>query len=156
MRILIVWGKTYKHSGEEHQYCYTTGFLKFVHRIINIMTLEDAFLIIVSMMRQQPRLFCLNNSSMLGDGKSNFRFEMGAFRAVLQANFPSVFKKLIDYGISVESLVYESIQSLYSDMFHTETLFRIWDQIIFYMVSDADLPATDISKENMKPRRAIW
>lgn len=153
MRILVVWGKTFQHQGKEYQFCYSTGFLKFVHRIINIMTLEDAFLIIISMMRQNPRLFCLHNSSMLGDGKSNFRFEMGAFRAILQANFPSVCKKLQDLGISVESLVYDSITSFYSDMFHSETLFRIWDQIIFYMVTDADLPLADATETQ---RKAIW
>lgn len=104
------------------------------------MTLEDAFLIIISMIRQQPRLWCINNSSMLDEGKSNFRFEMQAFRACLAANEPSVNKTLLDLGISVESLVYESISSLYCDYFHTDTLFRIWDQIIFYSVSDNDLP----------------
>lgn len=68
---------------------------------------------------------------------------MGTFRAILEANFPSVAKKLQELGISVESLVYESITSLYSDFFHSETLFRIWDQIIFYMVTDVDLPRSD-------------
>lgn len=134
LRILVVWGKTFKDNDQEYQFCYSSGFIKFVHRLINIMPMEEAFMIIICMMRQYPRMWGLSDSSMLDDGKSNYRFEMVAFRAILQANFPSVAKKLYSLGISVESLVYESIVSLYCDMFHTETLLRIWDQIIFYLV----------------------
>ena len=132
LRILIVWGKNFKHKGVDYQFSYTSGFLKLAHRLINMMSLEKAFWIVVGMVRQYPRLWCLEESTLLDDAKSLFRFELTVIRSILEANFPSVSRKLYELGISPESLVYEQITSLYSNVFHSDTLFRIWDQMIFY------------------------
>jgi hypothetical protein len=59
LRILVVWGKTFKYKGVNYQFCYPTGFLKFAHRLINLMSIEEAFWIVIGMVRQYPRLWCL-------------------------------------------------------------------------------------------------
>lgn len=35
--------------------------------------------------------------------------------------------------MSVEMLVYDSVTSFYCDQFHSDTLYRIWDLMIFYL-----------------------
>ena len=146
LRILLVWGKTFKNKGVNYQLCYPTGFLKVVHRFVNLMSMEDAFWILIGFIRQYPRLWCLQESSMLDDAKSNFRFELTAFKAILEVNFPKITEKLYQVGLAVEVLVYDSMTSLYCDYFHSDTLLRIWDQMIFYFNT------TDQSSK----RRGIW
>jgi len=146
LRVLLVWGKNFKSKGVNYQLCYPTGFLKVVHRFINLMSMEDAFWILIGFIRQYPRLWCLQESAMLDDAKSNFRFELTAFKAILEVNFPKISQKLYQVGFSVEVLVYDSMTSLYSDYFHSDTLLRIWDQMIFYF---------NTSDQSSK-RRAIW
>lgn len=80
---------------------------------------------------------------MLDDGKSNIRFELTAIKAILEVNFPNVAQKLYQLGLPVELLVYDSISSLYCDYFHSETLLRIWDLMIFYF-------------NTSERRRGIW
>lgn len=94
LRILLVWGKTFEKSKVKYQLCYPTGFLKVVHRFVNLMPIEDAFWILVGFIREFPRLWCLQESSMLDDAKSNFRFELTIFKAILKVNFPQVTQKL--------------------------------------------------------------
>lgn len=132
LRLLLVWGKTFVYKKVKYQFCYTTGFLKLAHRFINLMSVEDAFWILIGFIRQYPRLWCVQESAMLDDAKSNFRFELTCFKAILELNFPKVATKLYQLGLSVETLVYDSMTSLYSDFFHSETLLRIWDQMMFY------------------------
>lgn len=79
------------------------------------MSIEEAFWIIIGIIRQYPRLWCLQESSLLDEGKSNFRFEHIVIRAILEANFPLVAKKLYHLGLPVEVLVYESMTSLYCE-----------------------------------------
>ena len=88
LRLLQVWGKNFKHHGINYQFCYPTGFLKVVHRLVNMMSLEDAFWILIGFIRELPRMWCLSNSSLLDDGKSLFRFELSAFKAIVQVHFP--------------------------------------------------------------------
>lgn len=83
---------------------------------------------------------------MVDDAKSNFRFELTAFKAILEVNFPKITQKLYQVGLAVEVLVYESMTSLYCDYFHSDSLLRIWDQMIFYFNT------TDQSSK----RRGIW
>lgn len=83
---------------------------------------------------------------MLDDAKSNFRFEMTCFKAILETHFPEVSQKLYQVGLSVESLVYESMTSLYCNYFHSGTLLRIWDQMIFYFNTN----------DQSSKRRGIW
>ena len=115
LRILVVWGKTFKYKGVNYQFCYPTGFLKFAHRLVNLMSIEEAFWIVIGMVRQYPRLWCLQESSLLDDAKSIFRFEHTVVRAILEADFPKVAQKLYDLGLPVEILIYDSLTSLYCD-----------------------------------------
>lgn len=114
-----------------------------VHRFVNLMSMEDAFWVLIGFIRSYPRLWCLQESSMLDDGKSNIRFELTAIKAILEVNFPNVAQKLYQLGLPVELLVYDSISSLYCDYFHSETLLRIWDLMIFYF-------------NTSERRRGIW
>ena len=132
MRILLVWGKSFSIKGVKYQFTYSTGFLKVAHRFLNIMpSIEEAFWILVGIIKEYPRLWCLKESSLLDDARSNFRYEMTVMKAILNVNFPQVADKLYELGIPIESLVYDSMTSLYSDYFHSDILLRIWDQMIF-------------------------
>jgi len=59
LRVLLVWGKNFQREKINYQLCYPTGFLKVVHIFINLMSIEDAFWILVGFIRQYPRLWCL-------------------------------------------------------------------------------------------------
>ena len=69
---------------------------------------------------------------MLDDGVSNFRLEFTRLRAALAEVFPKVHDKLYQMGLAIETLVYDSVTSLYSDNFESNTLLRIWDQLFFH------------------------
>ena len=71
-------------------------------RLINLMRVEEAFWIVVGIVNQYPRLWCLAESSMLDDAKSLFRFELTSIRSILEANFPSVSRKLYELGLPIE------------------------------------------------------
>jgi hypothetical protein len=51
LRVLLVWGKNFQVKKENYQLCYPSGFLKVVHRFVNLMSLEDAFWILVGFIR---------------------------------------------------------------------------------------------------------
>jgi len=110
------------------------------------MTLEDAFWILIGFIKQFPRMWCLYDSSLLDDGKTNFRFEFTALKAIISVHFPKITQKLYEVGLPVESLVYDSITSLYSDFFHSDTLLKIWDMTIFYFNTN----------DQSSKRRGIW
>ena len=132
LRMLLIWGKKLNINGTKYQFCYTTGFLKVAHRFINLMSIEDAFWTLVGFIKQNPRLWCLQESSLLDEAKSNFRFEFIILKSILEVDFPKVTAKLYQLGLPVEVLVYDSITSLYSDFFHSDILLRIWDLLIFH------------------------
>jgi len=77
-----------------------------VHRFVNLMKIDEAFWILVGFIREFPRLWCLQESTMLDDAKSNFRFEMTVFKAIMEVNFPKVVDKLYQLGLPLEDLVY--------------------------------------------------
>jgi len=93
---------------------------------------KDAFWTLVGLIKQAPRLWGLSESSMLDEAKSNFRHEFTLFRAILAEKFPDVRDKLYQTGLAIETLVYDSVTSLYSDNFESNTLLRIWDQLFFH------------------------
>lgn len=115
------------------QFSYPTSFLRFAHRMINLMKLEDAFWIIVGLVRHYPRVWCVGQSSLLSDTKSNFRYECTVLKAAVEHQHPAVMNKLRSLGLPLETLVYSSVTSLYSDNFHSDILLRIWDLTIFYI-----------------------
>lgn len=133
LRQLLVWGKTFRKEKKAYQFCYPTGFMKFAHRLVNLMSVEEAFWIVVGLVRHYPRLWCLEESSLLGNTKTNFRFEATVVKAAVDTFFPRVAKKLRELGMPVEMLVYDSVTSFYCDQFHSDTLVRIWDMMIFYL-----------------------
>jgi hypothetical protein len=98
-----------------------------------MMSVEEAFWLIVGFVGRYPRLWCLDSSSLTGDTKRNFRFEFTVLKAAVELYYPEVDAKLKSLGLPLELLVYDSITSLYSDQFHGDTLYRIWDLMIFYM-----------------------
>jgi hypothetical protein len=102
------------------------------------MSMEDAFWILTGFIRQYPRLWCLEESSMLDDAKSNYRFELTAIKATIEVVFPSLSQKLYQLGVPAEMLIYDSVSCLYCDYFHSDTLLRIWDLMFFYFVSAAE------------------
>lgn len=94
--------------------------------------MEGAFWTLAGLIKQQPRLWGLSESSMLDDAKSNFRHEFTLLRAILAEKFRDVQDKLYQVGLAIETLVYDSMTSLYSDNFESNTLLRIWDQVFLY------------------------
>lgn len=134
------------YKGIKYQFSYTTGFLKVAHRFLVLMSVEDAFWILVGLIRHYPRLWCNEKSSLVDEGKSNFRFELLCLKSIIHVNYPSVASKLHELGLPIEALVYDSITSLYSDYFFSEALLRIWDMLIFYFNST--------QQENKG--RAVW
>ena len=94
LRQLLVWGKTFKKEKKSYQFCYPTGFLKFAHRMLNLMGTEDAFWIVVGLVRHYPRLWCLEESSLLKNTKTCFRFEATVIRAAVDLNHPAVARRL--------------------------------------------------------------
>ena len=130
--MLVIWGKTYEVKDKPHQFSYPTGFLRFAHRLICLMPMQEAFWIIVGLIRHYPRLWCSDQSSLIADGRGNFRHEITTLKGAIEFRCPEVAKKLRAIGFPLEILVYDSIVSLYSDLFNAEVLYRIWDLIIFY------------------------
>jgi hypothetical protein len=51
LRILLVWGKNVRCKSVDYQLCYPSGFLKVILRFVNLMTIEDAFWIIVGLIK---------------------------------------------------------------------------------------------------------
>jgi hypothetical protein len=70
---------------------------------------------------------------LIGDSKHNFRFECTVLKSAVELHYPEVTKKLKSFGLPLDLLVYDSVTSLYSDQFHSDTLYRIWDLMIFYL-----------------------
>lgn len=69
--------------------------MKVVHRFINLMPdIEDAFWVLIGIIKEYPRLWCLKESSMLDDARSNYRYEMTVMKAILKVNFPGVADRL--------------------------------------------------------------
>ena len=71
---------------------------------------------------------------------------MIAFKALLEQFLPKVFMKCKQFGLAVEFLVYDAVQSFYSHTFSSEIVYRIWDIMIFNFCS--------VNKEDRK--RGIW
>mmetsp|Transcript_5079 Transcript_5079/g.7685 ORF Transcript_5079/g.7685 Transcript_5079/m.7685 type:complete len:214 (+) Transcript_5079:4140-4781(+) len=110
------------------------------------MTLEDAFWILIGFVKQFPRMWCLHESSLLDDAKTNMRFEFTALKAIVDVHFPKISNKLAEVGLPLETLVYDSMTSLYSDFFHSDTLLKIWDMTIFYFNTN----------DQSSKRRGVW
>ena len=72
---------------------------------------EDCFWILTGIIRSFPRPFAVTGSVLNSDCDSVMRYEMTAFKAMLQQNLPAVHEKLKDYGLPVEFLVYKYLIS---------------------------------------------
>ena len=67
---------------------------------------EDCFDILSGIVRFFPRPFSVSESVLLGTGDSVMRYEMTAFKAMVQQNLPKIYKKLKSMGLALEMLVY--------------------------------------------------
>jgi hypothetical protein len=74
------------------------------------------------------------------------RYEMTAFKTMVEHSLPKVYGKLKAIGLPIELLVYKPISSCYAAEFHTEIIHRLWDIIIFFFSST--------EKEDRK--RGLW
>jgi hypothetical protein len=74
------------------------------------------------------------------------RYEMTAFKTMVEHSLPKVYGKLKAIGLPIELLVYKPISSFYAAEFHTEIIHRLWDIIIFFFSST--------EKEDRK--RGLW
>jgi hypothetical protein len=109
------------------------GLLHVMQKLLRICewNIEDVFWIIVGLVRLFPRPFSVSESVLYGDTDSVFRYEINAFKALVEHNLPQLFGKLKDFGLSLEFLVKKSIQSFYADYFNSDLVFRLWDKIFF-------------------------
>ena len=107
---------------------------------------EDCFWILTGIIRSFPRPFAVTGSVLNSDCDSVMRYEMTAFKAMLQQNLPAVHEKLKDYGLPVEFLVYKSMMSFYADYFTSEVVLRLWDIIIFNFSSS----------DKAERKRGLW
>lgn len=116
-------------------FSYHTGMLKVVQRLVSLTQEdEDVFWVLTGIMKSFPRPFSVG-SVMFGEVESAMRYELTAFKALLEQNLPDVHQKLQDYSLPVELLVYQSIASFYSDFFTSDLVLRLWDIIIFLFSS---------------------
>ena len=90
-------------------------------------SVEETFWIIVGIIRQYPRPFTVNKSVMEDDTNSIMRYEMIAFRTMIEKTMPDIHKKLQEMCLSVESLVYSMIERMYSSYFKSDIVYRLWD-----------------------------
>ena len=87
LRGLILWSKQKSRIEEEdYSITYGAGFMEIIQRLITItQSDEDAFLILAGMIKAFPRPFSANKSILLdGKGDSLMRYEMTAFKALIQ------------------------------------------------------------------------
>ena len=63
------------------------------------------------------------------------RYEITAFKAMVEHSLPDVYNKLKAIGLPLELLTYRQISSFYAAEFHTEVVHRLWDIIIFFFSS---------------------
>ena len=63
------------------------------------------------------------------------RYEITAFKAMVEHSLPQVYNKLKAIGLPLELLTYRQISSFYAAEFHTEIVHRLWDIIIFFFSS---------------------
>lgn len=58
-----------------------------------------------------------------------FRYELIAFKSMIEINLPDLHKKIKQIGLPLEVLILEPIMSMYVNFFSTDIVLRIWDCI---------------------------
>lgn len=74
------------------------------------------------------------------------RYEITAFKTMVEHSLPKIHAKLKSIGLPLELLVYKQLSSFYAADFHTEIVHRIWDIIIFFFSST----------EKEERKRGLW
>lgn len=121
--------------------------MEIIQRLLAITSsAEDTFWIMVGIIRAFPRPFTVQKSVLEDDTKTYMRYEMIAFKTLLERNLPKVYQKLQELGLSIETLVYRSIESMYSSYFKSDVVFRLWDQIIYNLCLD----------DKSERKRGLW
>ena len=119
---------------------YGTGFMDMIQRLNAITHSEpECFSILTGLIRSYPTPFSVERSILLDRCDAMMRYEMTAFKAMVEHSLPRVHAKLKAVGLPIEILTYRQISSFYATEFHTEVVHRLWDIIIYYFSSkDAD------------------
>jgi len=81
------------------------------------MRAEDAFWILVGLIRLFPRPFSVSDSVLSGDCFSVMRYEFITFKALVEQNLPKLYNKLKDIGMPLEMLIYKPILNMYTTYF---------------------------------------
>jgi hypothetical protein len=133
LRVLVLWSKDRSLDGKDISISYNSGTLAIIQRLLSVCKgqAEEVFWIFTGLVRVFPRCFAVSESVLKGSVSSVFRYELTAFKALVEHNLPRVFQKLKDFGLPLEFLVYKSIISFYADFFSSELVLRLWDLIIF-------------------------
>lgn len=141
-----------KNGADQLQYkdvvlSYGTGFMDMIQRLNAITHSEpECFSILTGLIRSYPTPFSVEKSILLDRCDAMMRYEMTAFKAMVEHSLPHVHAKLRAVGLPVEVLTYRQISSFYATAFHTEIVHRLWDIIIYFFSS----------KEADQKRRGRW
>ena len=164
LRVIMLWSKTKTMEGKTVSFSYTKGTLHILQRLLTLTQKvnedesngertnaggkaeEEAFWLLNGIIRPIPKLFSIEVSCLEGGRQSVMRNEMTIFKAILRENLPLICDKLRVMGLPVEYLIYDQIGSMYSQVFQSEIVFRLWDIIIFNMST----------KHKIDRKRALW
>jgi hypothetical protein len=84
LRAMLLWSKGRKINGKPFGFGYTLGLVRITHRLLQIAKEEEAFWILNAMIRANPRLFSMTESSLEGDRLSLMRTELTIFKSILR------------------------------------------------------------------------
>ena len=85
LKALILWSKVRRLGGEDCCITYGDGFMRVIQRLITVThNEEDCFWILTGIIRSFPRPFAVKSSVLDSDIDSCMRYEMTAFKAMLQ------------------------------------------------------------------------
>jgi hypothetical protein len=155
LRSLVQWSFSQKASQSEDEHlslCYSQGTLEIIHKIISTSNApqeqkaEEAFWILVGMIRMYPRCFTIKESILTADCSSMMRYEIITFKALVEQNLPEVWHKLKKIGLPIEQIINQPIMSLYANFFSTGCVLRLWD-LIFLSFS---------SHDHEKRKQGLW
>lgn len=102
LRVLILWSKnrTIKNiegKNKDVSFTYGKGLLQMIVRLFSLgnqVDEEDVFWVVSGLIRSFPRPFSVSESIMIEDCKSVVRYEIVAFKALIENRLPEVNQKL--------------------------------------------------------------
>ena len=112
LRVLILWSKQEKQKGPNGEVkdvviTYGTGFMDMIQRLNAITHSEqECFSILTGIIRSFPRPFSVEKSILVDRCDAMMRYEMTAFKAMVEHSLPEVYAKLKAIGLPIELLTY--------------------------------------------------